>query len=217
MAAKFQFSLVARNWRKLEETCIKSADQVRILGIAYGHELLDDVSKTRIANCRGTEESLDVGENKILDQMLEDMGLVYSNFVHRPSNLVLQDIGGGEIALMDWTGRDNQLWSRTWDNCLENKASGRALTWNDGNGHVPYLQDVSQLGLKDQKWRLDRYERLVHKQTNKFLCFDADLVMKKYNEGRISGDSWKFRCLDEIRKTDSYINYTPWHDQVGLS
>ena len=206
---------------KLEETCIKSADQVRILGIAYGHELLDDVSKTRIANCKGTEESLDVGENKILDKMLEDMGLVYSNFVHRPSNHVLQDIGGGEIALVDWTGRDNQLWSRTWDNCLENKASGRALTW-DGHSDLPWLEPVNQLGLKEQKWRLDRYERLVHKQTNNFLCVDGylddyggGLVMKKYNEGRVSGDSWKFRCLDEIRKTDTYIDYTPWHDMTN--
>ena len=183
---------------QLEETCIKNADQVRILGIAYGHELLDDVSKTRIANCSGTKEYLNVGEIKILDQMLENCGLIYSNFVHSPSNLVLQDIGGGKIDLKVWTGRDNQLWSRTWDNCLENKASGRALTW-DGHRGLPYLKHVRQLGSDEQKWTLDRQGRFKHKQTNNYLCLDEDLAMMKNNEGRNSGS------FDVLMKTARQI------------
>ena len=56
-----------------EETCVKSSAQVliivflshlkefqvRILGIAYGHELLDPVTQSRVRNLFGTGDSLD--------------------------------------------------------------------------------------------------------------------------------------------------------------
>ena len=29
------------------------------------------------------------------------------------------------VQAADWSGFENQLWSRTWDNCLENKATGK--------------------------------------------------------------------------------------------
>ena len=34
------------------------------------------------------------------------------------------------VQVADWSGFENQLWSRTWDNCLENKATGKVLLEN---------------------------------------------------------------------------------------
>lgn len=33
--------------------------------------------------------------------------------------------GVNSVKAGDWSGFENQLWSRTWDNCLENKATGK--------------------------------------------------------------------------------------------
>ena len=77
---------------------------MRILGIAYGHELLDPVTQSRVRNLFGTGDSLDRyvlvmccqcsdlsrGENHVLDLMLEELGIVYSTFVHQGSNLMLE-------------------------------------------------------------------------------------------------------------------------------
>ena len=127
---------------------------MRILGIAYGHELLDPVTQSRVRNLFGTGDSLDRcllvmccrqcsdltrGENHVLDLMLEELGIVYSTFVHQGSNLMLQVTrqllhtisflmkvsGLNSVQAEDWSGFENQLWSRTWDNCLENKATGK--------------------------------------------------------------------------------------------
>lgn len=126
---------------------------MRILGIAYGHEHLDPVTQSRVRNLFGTGDSLDRcflvccrqcsdltrGENHVLDLMLEELGIVYSTFVHQGSNLMLQVTrqllhtisflmkvsGLNSVQAEDWSGFENQLWSRTWDNCLENKATGK--------------------------------------------------------------------------------------------
>ena len=77
---------------------------MRILGIAYGHEHLDPVTQSRVRNLFGTGDSLDRcflmccrqcsdltrGENHVLDLMLEELGIVYSTFVHHSSNLMLE-------------------------------------------------------------------------------------------------------------------------------
>ena len=76
--------------------------------------------------------------------MLEELGIVYSTFVHQGSNLMLEvnrkvkahmiknvfafkAASSSSVQVADWSGFENQLWSRTWDNCLENKATGKVL------------------------------------------------------------------------------------------
>ena len=81
--------------------------------MAYGHELLDSATKSRVRNLFGTAEGLDQRENRVLDLMLEDLGIVYSSFVHQGSSLFLEaSLGSSEVRCGDWTGADSQLWSR---------------------------------------------------------------------------------------------------------
>merc|ERR1712037_1000115 len=42
-----------------EETCVKSTDQVRILGVAYGHDHLDLAAQVRVRDLEGTGDQLD--------------------------------------------------------------------------------------------------------------------------------------------------------------
>lgn len=198
-----------------EETCVKSTSQVRVLGMAYGHELLDLQTRGRVRDMFGTGDTLDRYENRVLDLMLEDLGIVYSSFVHQGSMMLLQSVGRGRVGAGDWNGCDNQLWSRTWDNCLENKATGEVMTVEEG-GNEPVLRQVEAAGDKKQKWRLDPKGRFLHKASNRVLCYEGSgvVVLKGWGQG---GDRevWKFRCLDQTRTQDTFVAYTPWQNMVS--
>jgi len=200
----------------LEETCVKSPSQVRVLGIAYGYELLDFNTQSMIKNQFGTADHLDPDENRTLDAMLEQLGIIYSNFVHLGSQLLLESTGGGSVGLRDWSGLDRQLWSRTWDNCLENKETGEVLTFSSQD-QLPSLRPVNVIGDKSQKWRLDGQSRFQHKQSNLFLSVvntNKQVIMMGYNQGG-DRENWMFRCMDQSRKTDSYVNFTPWQSMTS--
>ena len=76
-----------------EETCVKSSSQVRVLGAAYGHELLDPATQARLADLFGTGDTLGTRENQVLDAMLEELGIQYSTFVHQGSATMLEASG----------------------------------------------------------------------------------------------------------------------------
>jgi len=179
-----------------EETCVKSPSQVRILEtcLALVIRLID--------------------ENRILDMMLEDLGIVYSTLVHQGSMMLLQASGRNRAEAEEWNGCDNQLWSRTWDNCLENKATGKVLTAHEGSDEVT-LTPVEAAGDKSQKWRLDPKGRFVHKASNRVVSVVGrdEIRLKSWNEG--DRESWRFRCLDETRTHDTFVNYTPWQNMVS--
>ena len=44
-------------------------------------------------------------------------------------SLVAKASGSNSVQAEDWSGFETQLWSRTWDNCLENKATGKVKQW----------------------------------------------------------------------------------------
>jgi len=92
-----------------EETCVKSTLQVRVLGIAYGHELLDQQTKARVRDLFGTGDTLDKFENWVLDMMLEDLGIVYSTFVHQGSTMLLQGVERGRVGAGEWSGGDESV------------------------------------------------------------------------------------------------------------
>jgi len=197
-----------------EETCVKSATQVRVLGVAYGHELLDHQTRTMVRNLFGTGDTLDRHENKVLDIMLEDLGIVYTTLVHQGSMMLLQSVGRGNVSAGDWNGKDDQLWTRTWDNCLENKATGEVMTVEEGS-NVPALKEVEAAGDKKQKWRLDPKGRFLHKASNQVLCYEGNgkVSLKGWSQG--DREAWKFRCLDQTKTRDTFVNFTPWQDMVN--
>ena len=44
--------------------------------------------------------------------------------------LAFKAASSSSVQVADWSGFENQLWSRTWDNCLENKATGKVILQN---------------------------------------------------------------------------------------
>ena len=114
----------------------------------------------------------------------------------------------------DWTGRDNQLWSRSWDNCLENKQTGQVLHFD---GERLGMVEVAGAGSREQRWRLTDKGRLVHKASGKLLCLEDEergrLGLRPFLQAE--RQEWRFRCLDEIRRTDSFVQYTPWHNMIS--
>jgi len=197
-----------------EETCVKSTAQVRVLGIAYGHELLDQHTKNMVRDVFGTGDTLDRYENRVLDAMLEDLGIVYSTFVHQGSMMLLQSVGRGRVGAGEWSGGDQQLWTRTWDNCLENKATGEVMTVEDGS-NMPVLKQVEAAGDKNQKWRLDPKGRFLHKSSNRVLGYEGSGVVRLNGWTQGDREAWKFRCLDQTRTRDSFVSFTPWQNMVS--
>ena len=58
---------------KREETCVKSVEQVKILGIAYGYD--SSYMKGRIRNLEGTGHRLDKKEKVVLEELIRSLYL----------------------------------------------------------------------------------------------------------------------------------------------
>ena len=58
---------------KREETCVKSVEQVKILGIAYGYD--SSYMKGQIRNLEGTGHRLDKKEKVVLEEMIRSLYL----------------------------------------------------------------------------------------------------------------------------------------------
>ena len=56
-----------------EETCVKSTDQVRILGVAYGHGHLDSTTQGRLRDREGSGDDLDHMEEEVLKEMIRSL------------------------------------------------------------------------------------------------------------------------------------------------
>jgi len=207
----------ATNWHSdKEETCVKSTHQVRILGMSKGWERLRPEEKQRLRNLEGTGDTLDPLEIREMDRMLEQLGIMYCHLACLETGGVLMleerpscSASGGEVGVGEWSGRDNQLWTRTWDNCLENKASGNVMC-AEGNSVV--MEGVDAEGDRNQKWKLDNGNRLLHKASNRVMTVVEDGVeLRKFYS---DADTWKFTCMDNSRAKDDFVEYTPWQDMI---
>ena len=212
----------------MEETCVKSTSQVRVLGIAYGHELIGQniVTRYQLRNQFSQMDSLDKQDNDELKKMIENLGIIYSTFVHQNLNASQERTyrflecseSGGYVRLGDWTGRDNQLWTRSWDNCLENKSNGMVLVPGIDPSKGPLaMGNVNAMGDRNQKWKLDKNGRLSHKSSNMFICFDDSeryqLSLLPYSAAR--NDIWKFHCMESMKTDDSFVQFTPWQNMMS--
>jgi len=194
-----------------EETCVKSTRQVRILGIARGWDRLPQEVRRGLRNLQGTGDTLDKMENRVLDDMLERLGIVYCHLVNTDTQMMMEADSRGGLRVGEWSGSDNQQWTRTWDNCMENKADGRVL---GVNGDQLAMEEVEAAGDKAQKWKLDNRGRLLHKVSNRVVSVVEDRVeLKRFTGG--SSDNWIFRCMENTRQRDDFVEHTPWHDMLS--
>jgi len=208
---------------QLEETCVKSAAQVRILGLVRGWEFLPNDLKRNVKNAANTGDTLDKHDNYMLESMLEDLGIVYSKLVNMSRSMFLEATPQGEVQLSDWNDKEEQEWSRTWDNCYENKKTGLVLT---RTGNKVVMEAVNMQIDRRQKWRMDGRGRLVHKESQDVLhsgnvncqytnARSVHVAPLNRGGGAASCDYWKFRCLHEIREKDDFVNFTPWHNMIA--
>ena len=68
----------------MEETCVRSTNQVKILGIARGYRLPEMAGRVR--NLAGTDHRLDTEEKKVLEMMVRDL----DSLTQTQSNIRLQ-------------------------------------------------------------------------------------------------------------------------------
>ena len=66
------------------ELCVKSRHQVRVLGVAYGHNRLDLLSQSCFRNLEGTGDTLDILEEEELEKLIKSLGIIRIN--NRPQN-----------------------------------------------------------------------------------------------------------------------------------
>jgi hypothetical protein len=74
----------------------------------------------------------------------------------------------GTVLAAGSTNNYRQLWTRSWDNFLENRASGFVLC---SEGKNLWLGRVNSEGDRDQKWKLDLKGVVIHKTSNMVLTW----------------------------------------------
>ena len=135
--------------------------------------------------------------------MIEKLCIAYCNIVSLDTTLMLQACHG-RLKLNEWNGKDDQLWTRTWDNCLENKATGLVITADQSDRLT--LEPVDASGDKAQKWKLDKQKRLLSKISNKVLTVTEDEAELRKFMGR-GCDRCHFRCMHMVQ-------HTPWQNMI---
>ena len=70
------------------ELCVKSRHQVRVLGVAYGHDCLDVLSQSCFRNLDGTGDTLDTLEEEELEKLIKSLSILKTNT--RPQNSLTQ-------------------------------------------------------------------------------------------------------------------------------
>ena len=70
------------------ELCVKSRHQVRVLGVAYGHDCLDVLSQSCFRNLDGTGDTLDTLEEEELEKLIKSLSILKKNT--RPQNSLTQ-------------------------------------------------------------------------------------------------------------------------------
>jgi len=80
----------------------------------------------------------------------------------------------------------------------------------EGNSVV--MEGVDAEGDRNQKWKLDNGNRLLHKASNRVMTVVEDGVdLRKFYS---DADTWKFTCMDNSRAKDDFVEYTPWQDMI---
>ena len=65
------------------------------------------------------------------------------------------------LADMD-SGNPFQLWTRSWDGCVESKGDGKVLEEVDSSGRLVLARRVE--GRRSQKWKIDQAGRLINRE-----------------------------------------------------
>ena len=177
-----------------EENAIKSKRQIRVLGVCRGWEELDNDTRqlTMLVSRKATLDSRP--EKDALKEFLQEEGIRYCHLTNVRSGMHLSSIqvpSGEQLPHLSEMDRGNpfQLWTRSWDGCVENKGDGLVLDEIDVSGRLVLTRRVA--GKRSQKWKIDKAGRLINKGSQKSavaVLGGPDVETRTYNK---SGD-WRF-------------------------
>jgi len=179
-----------------EENVIKSKRQVRVLGVCRGWEELNNDTR-RLTRRVSKKHTLDSSPEKdALKEFLVGQGIRYCHLTNVQIGMHLSSIqvpSGEQLPLLSDIDRGNpfQLWTRSWDGCVENKADGLVLEEIDGSGRIVLTRPVA--GKRSQKWKIDQAGRLINRNSKKAaiaVLGGPDVETRTYNKN--SSDMWRF-------------------------
>ena len=189
-----------------EENCVKSKAQVRVLGVTRGWALLArNVQQMTHDLRRSPGTDLSRREKKVLHDLLTAQGILYCHLGHTASHLFLErvDLQAPSYDVVPILreldpGSEAQMWTRSWDGCLENKLDGSILErGSDGKLRLNSVRFDGDGEAHTQKLLLDRNGKLVNRRTNTTavrLSNGPDVVFKAYKG---NNDRWKFVCYKD--------------------
>ena len=189
-----------------EENCVKSKGQVRVLGVTRGWRLLPHDVRALTHNLeRSPGTDLNRREKKALHDLLTAQGILYCHIGHARSHLflervVLQGPRADVVPLLSELDPSDeaQMWTRSWDGCLENKLDGSVLErGSDGKLRLNSVRSDGDPEAHAQKIWLDAKGKLVNKRSNSTvvrLGNGPDMVFKRFAK---ANDSWKFVCFED--------------------
>lgn len=181
---------------KMEETCVRSESQIRVLGVCYGWELLPASLKKTVTHSSMFGGTVDRYENECLERMTSELGLKYCHLYNIDQDRYLtaefSDIDGRYIpALREFSAAANQRWIRSWDNCLENEETGMFLAVDEDEDDELYLTTESTVS---HKFDHHKDGQMLYRNYHSYLKSDHD-DPDLLTFGGYSGDKWVFKCF----------------------
>ena len=182
--------------RKMEETCVRSADQIRILGVCYGWDLLPDEVRKSVTHSSLFGTSVDRNENECLEKMTTELGIKYCHVHNLDQDRYLtaefSELDGRHIpTLREFSPSAKQRWIRSWDNCLENEETGMFLAVDEEDDDELWLTRDQTLA---HKFDHQNDGQMRHRSFHSYLKSDHD-DPDLLTFGGYTGDKWEFKCF----------------------
>jgi len=141
----------------LEENCIKSESQIRILGVCKGFRYLDQDAQDLERNlCSSSDSALGDDEMEDIYDFLVKNGLLYSKLYNRTNGTFLAASNYSyeveAVSNKNCYGK-RMYWTRSYDGCIENLLTGEVIALDDDQQNIclehPNPED------EWQKWKIN--------------------------------------------------------------
>lgn len=127
---------------------MKSKHQIKILGIVRGWTTLPTFVRQLTHDCTCLPDTLGTRDQDYLDTFIKDQCLDYFQIFSSDEQLYMVEDQNADVVT--WTNQcdkndDHYFWTKSWDNMIENKATGDIL-----NIYNIVLALISILGTGEQ-------------------------------------------------------------------
>jgi len=110
----------------MEETCVRTPEQVKVLGVVKGLCHLRPFRLYRVSCNNNMGCYLSAVDKPKLHHFLKELHLLYYPRLELAFCRYLADTGGPTISLVRrFCGYGEEYWTRLWDDCYENYGTGK--------------------------------------------------------------------------------------------